>query len=262
MSATPLFPESYSPWLASRLPGLVTETIATCDRCAMAPENGGPRGLTRDPGPFSSSLKCCTYFPFVPNFGLGGMLRNHGAVARTRLASAGASGLLMPLGLFASPEREALAASVGPEGFGRVPELLCPFFDSASLGCSVWRNRPGVCTTYFCSSDRGAIGLEFWSDVESYLNHFEWTLANEVLYRLGFTDDDLEMSNHAMLTEEPGPERDFLVSRAWAEWSDLDRREELLLACADRALEVTPAELSSLLGDECLELEESLRARV
>ena len=256
MSQTPLFPESYSPWLADRLPGRVTETLATCNACAMAPENNVRLQITRDAGPFSSSLKCCTYFPFVPNFGLGAMLRDFGSIARTRLAAASSKGLLLPQGLFASPEREA----AGLEGFGRDPSLLCPFFDSAALGCSVWRNRPGVCTTYFCASDRGTAGLEFWSDVESYLNHFEWTLANESLYRLGFTDDDLELAQHAMLTEEPGAERDFLVSRAWVEWAD--RREDLLVACADRAASVTAAELSELLGDECMALEDSLRSRI
>lgn len=257
MSQTPLFPESYTPWLAHRLPGYVIETLATCHACAMAPENGVRLTITRDPGPFSSKLKCCTYFPFVPNFGLGAMLQGFGAIARTRLASASSTGLLLPQGLFASPERERLASE---REFGRDPVLLCPFFDSATLGCSVWRNRPGVCTTYFCSSDRGAAGLEFWSDVESYLNHFEWTLANEVLFRLGFTNDDLDLAQHAMLTDEPGDERSFLVSRAWMEWAD--RREELLFACADHASKVTRAELDELLGDEALELEESLRARI
>jgi Fe-S-cluster containining protein len=269
MSQTPLFPESYAPWLAHRLSGSVIETLATCGACAMAPENNsrlvGPRGqpltVTRDPGPFDAKLKCCTYFPFVPNFGLGAMLRGGAgsglmSVARTRIAAASATGLLLPQGLFASPEREALAAS---GEFGRDPAMLCPFFDSVSLGCSVWRNRPGVCTTYFCASDRGATGLEFWNDVETYLNHFEWTVANEVLFRLGFTNDDLDLAQHAMLTDEPGDERNWLVSRAWMEWSD--RREDLLIACADRATEITPTELSALLGDEALELEESLRTR-
>jgi hypothetical protein len=261
MSQTPLFPESYAPWLAHRLPGHVIETLATCDRCAMAPENGARLKITRDPGPFDAKLKCCTYFPFVPNFGLGAMLRtssgSYGAVARTRIATASAAGLLLPQGLFASPEREALAA--GGE-FGRDPQLLCPFFDSFSLGCSVWRNRPGVCTTYFCTSDRGLDGLEFWSHVESYLNHFEWTLANEVLFRLGFTNDDLDLAQHAMLTDEPGPERSYLISRAWMEWSD--RREDLLLACADQAALVSSDDLDKLLGDEALELEETLRSQV
>lgn len=247
---TPLFPESYSHWLSARLPLTVEETLATCDACAMV----SPSGLTRDPGPFDGTLKCCTYFPFVPNFGLGAMLES-GASLRIQVAAR--SGLMLPLGLFASPEREQLSRELGPEAFGQRRELLCPFFDTAALGCSVWRNRPGVCTTYFCKSDRGAAGLEFWADIETYLNQFEWTLANEVVLRMGFTLDEIEMSEAAMLTDGPGEERDFLISRAWAEWST--RREEFLLECTRRARTITGKELDTILGPELLEFEARLR---
>jgi Fe-S-cluster containining protein len=218
-----------------------------------------PIGLTRDPGPFKAELKCCTYFPFVPNFGLGAMLKAHGESARVRIRAAAQKGLLLPLGLFASPEQEALVRKAGPKGFGRRRDLLCPFYDTNVNACSMWRERPGVCATYFCKSEREGEGLEFWSDVEGYLNHFEWTLANAAVWSLGFTEDDLEKCEHVMLTEEPGPERDFLVRQAWAEWAG--REEEFYLQCLERALQVPPEELSELLGDEALELEVSLRSR-
>lgn len=144
--------------------------------------------------------------------------------------------------------------------FGQHRELLCPFYDSVQNGCSVWTHRPGVCTTYFCKSERGAEGLEYWADVESYLNHFEWSVANEVLWRIGFTMDDLALCDHAMLTDEAGEERDFYVTKAWAEWSN--RKFELFAECARRAQDISPLELNELLGDEALALEESLRARV
>lgn len=235
------------------------ETIATCDSCAMV----NPKGLTRDPGPFDGTLKCCTYFPFVPNFGLGGMLTdaNSGGVPGTkvRIQTAAQKGLLLPLGLFASPEHEQRTKALGTKAFGRKRELLCPFFDTVAQGCSVWRNRPGVCATYFCSSDRGAEGLELWSDVETYLNQFEWTVANEVVWRLGFTEDETQFCEAVMLTEGPGEERDYLVRRAWAEWAD--KQEEFLIECSRRAAQITPSELSELLGDDLLELEESIRER-
>ena len=255
MSRTPLFPEAYSPWLAVRLPGAMIETIATCDNCAMV----NPKGLTRDPGPFDGTLKCCTYFPFVPNFGLGAMLASGSENARVRLNAASQKGLLLPLGLFASPEQEARAKQLGTNAFGQKRELLCPFFDTVAMGCSVWKNRPGVCATYFCSSDRGAEGLEIWGDVETYLNQFEWTMANAVAWRMGFTEDETQFCEAVMLTEEPGAERDYLVGRAWAEWSG--KREEFLIECAKHAADITHAELNELMGDELLELEESIRTR-
>ena len=214
-----------------------------------------PAGLTRDPGPFKLNLKCCTYFPYLPNFGIGMMLEAY-PNSRVRLEAASQRGLLLPLGLFASPELEA---EMKASPFGQRSDLLCPFFDSVQMGCSVWTHRPGVCTTYFCKSERGADGLAFWADVESYLNHFEWSLANETLWRIGFTMDDLALCDHAMLTDESGPERDYYVTKAWAEWSD--RRLELFAECARRAREITSNELNELLGDEALALEESLRER-
>lgn len=255
MSQSLLYPQAYSFWLSKRFPGSVVEKLATCDKCAMV----RPQGLTRDPGPFEAHLKCCTYFPFVPNFGLGMMLREGGDAASVRLKAAASQGLLLPLGLFASPERESLAKEAGPDGFGRRADLLCPFFDTVAMGCSVWKNRPGVCATYFCKSDRGEDGLEFWSDVESYLNHFEWTLANAVLWRLGFTEEEAEKCEAVMLTEGPGVERDWLLRSAWAEWSG--REAEFLLKCDEQARKIEFDEVSELLGPDALELEESLRER-
>lgn len=251
-----LFPEFYSLWLSERLPGQVRERLANCGACTMV----RPEGLTRDPGPFDPHLKCCTYFPFIPNFSLGALLiADTDGSSRLRMRTAAEQGILLPLGLFASPERERLVKEAGADGFGRRPELLCPFFDSASLGCSIWRHRPGTCATYFCKSERGADGLEFWSDVESYLNQFEWTLANAVLWRLGFTDDDIARCEAVLLTEEPGPERDWLIRSAWAEWHG--REDEFFRLCAERARAVTADELPELLGDDVLALEDSLRRR-
>jgi Fe-S-cluster containining protein len=245
-----VYPPFYSHWLKARLPGSITERLATCDNCAMLT----PSGLTRDPGPFNADLKCCTYFPFIPNFALGALL-SEGAHAELRLNTAAQQGLLLPLGLFASPEHENLAKKFGAKGFGRRQELLCPFFDSAESGCSIWMYRPGVCASYFCKSERGAEGLEFWQAIESYLNHFEWSLANETLLRLGFTNDDLELSEAAMLAE-PGEERAAMIHVAWAEWAN--RKVEFLKSCTDRSRDVVDDALSAVLGDEFLALEKDL----
>lgn len=255
MSQSRLFPDAYATWLSSRLPGAIDERLATCDQCAMEK----PVGLTRDPGPFDPTLKCCTYFPFVPNFGVAQMLMSHPEAARVRLPTAAKQGILLPLGLFPSPEREKLAGRLGEKAFGRARELLCPFYDVAANGCSVWTARPAVCTTYFCKSVRDEEGLEFWADVESYLNHFEWTLANEIIARLGFDEASSDRFEAVMLEEAPGPERDFLVDRAWGEWRE--KKAQFFLECARVAKEVSPDELNELLGSEALDLEESIRER-
>jgi Fe-S-cluster containining protein len=187
------------------------------------------------------------------------MLETGSHEIRTRINVAEANGLLLPLGLFASPEHESKIAAAGSEGFGKRPELLCPFFDTFSRGCSIWNFRPGVCTTYFCKSERGENGLAFWADLESYLNHFEWTLANAVLWQLGLTEDDTELCEAAMLTDSAGDERDILLRAAWAGWAD--RKETFFIESWRCALQMNGDELSSLLGDEALVMEKSLLSR-
>lgn len=251
-----VFPKSYAPWLAARFQKQVRESLATCASCAMVQ----PQGLTRDPGPFVAHLKCCTYFPFVPNFSLGSMLQENPGVATLRLKVAAKQGLLLPTGLHASSERQQLATDLAPHGFGRKSELLCPFFDTQSLSCSVWSQRPGVCTSYFCKSDRGADGLKFWSDMEDYLNHFEWVLANEVFRRLGLGEDDREMCKAALSIEEAGEERDYFVRAAWSQW--FDRQNEFYLEAQRCAQHITPPDLDALLGSAFLAKEDSLRQRL
>jgi Fe-S-cluster containining protein len=259
MYRTRFFPAGYSHWLAERLPGEVIESLATCDNCAMV----RPKGLTRDPGPFKTNLKCCTYFPFIPNFGLGAILKDakneSSRVGEIRLATAMKNGILLPLGLFPSPEHEQKIAKAGDKGFGQRADLLCPFFDSISSGCSIWKNRPGVCATYFCKSIKGSDGLAFWKDLEDYLNFFEWTVANEALWRLGFTNDDLEKCEAVMLTE-PGEEREWMIASAWSEWQG--REHQLFDLCLDKAKSISKDELEEILGEEGGEIEESLRFRI
>lgn len=187
------------------------------------------------------------------------MLKTHGATARVRLTSAAQQGILLPYGLFAAPEWEKRAKKSGSKGFGRRADLLCPFFDSTHQGCSVWTSRPGVCTTYFCKSERDEEGLEFWADVEAYLNHFEWAMASEILERLDFDPNFREVCEGVMLTEEPGGERDFLVQSAWGSWAT--RKEEFFALCLTEAEKISSDQLSHLLDPDGLALEESLRER-
>ena len=254
MNAGPLFPPSYQPWLGTRLPGSRRESLATCDACAMIE----PHGQTRDRGPFEPTLKCCTYFPFVPNFSLGAMLKHEPAATRVRLTVAAERGLLLPLGLFASPEQEALANDLGEMAFGREAKLLCPFFDSTANGCSTWAYRPGVCASYFCRSETDQIGFQFWADIETYLNNFEWMLAIAAATHLDF-DGDLPERCEAVMLTEPGQERSWLSQTVWQSWTG--REFEYYENCLTVAEKFEQSEIDEWLGSDLLELEASLRAR-
>lgn len=256
MSQIHLYPPSYSIWLADRLYGTLIETQATCNQCAMI----HPEGLTRHPGPFKNELKCCTYFPFVPNFSIGAMILEKDPAIEIRLRTAEAQGLLLPLGLFPTPERTSLMKENRYEGFGQKAELLCPFFNSATLGCAAWKQRPGVCTTYFCKSDRGAEGLKFWSQVEEYLNHFEWAMAQEVFSQLGFEENEMEMCKAVMSTEENDEERTYFVQAAWGSWAS--KKTEFFLAAFEKSQVISTEKIDLLLGEDFLTLEKYLRSQI
>lgn len=248
-----LFPTSYSHWLASRLPATLQETLATCQNCAMLK----PIGETRDPGPFLSGLKCCTYFPFIPNFSLG-------QISATQIENVAKIGILLPVGLYPSISRQRLGIQLGKDGFGQKQELLCPFFSSEQDACSIWANRPSVCTTYFCKSDRGRSGLQLWADIEKYLNDFEWTLACETLKRMGVHENTLAFSQSALSEETEDDERSFFVQAAWnsaASFFDIKTISDQILfyqKAAMLARQIQATDLDQLLNTETLLLEKKI----
>lgn len=254
MSESALFPPIYQRWLSEKLAGQVRESKATCDRCAMVK----PEGLTRDQGPFQDNLKCCTYFPFLPNLSVGALLEQNSSAFRLRFEQAKAQGLLLPVGLYPTPERQRLMEERRDE-FGQRADMLCPFFDARTSGCSIWFHRPAVCTTYFCKSDYDEVGFEFWADVEDDLNHFEWVMATELFGRLGLAEEEMQACRDLMSTR-PGLERDQLVEKSWGVWRG--REEEFYLQAWNESHKISAHEVDEMMGEESLELEETLRARV
>ena len=240
-----IYPQGYEPWLAQRLTISRHETAATCDNCAMVK----PSGLTRDKGPFLNHLKCCTYFPYLPNFSLG-------ALSEADLAKTYERGILLPVGLYPSIEEQNKKEILGHEAFGKKEELLCPFFDRIKNQCSIWASRPGVCTSYFCKSDQGQKGLDFWKSVESYLNHFEWKLACAVLEKMNLDENVLSYCQAALSPDTDEDERDFFIQAAWGEWNS--KKLEFYQEARRLALEISSSEIENLLDPEFLSLEKEL----
>lgn len=245
MSSNLFFPFSYSPWLAKRLPGSLKETSATCQNCAMVK----PTGLTRDKGPFKNHLKCCTYFPYVPNFSLG-------AINEKKVNQSLDRGVLLPVGLFPTAKHQNRVDQLGKKAFGQKEELLCPFFSQQENQCSIWEERPGVCATYFCKSDHAKKGLEFWADVEKYLNHFEWELARAVIFELGMSENEIAYCQGAVSPETEEEERDFFLQAAWGKW--LNQKHHFFVETRKVALNFSSTQIENLLGPDFLSLEKKL----
>lgn len=199
----------YFPELWADLP---RETRATCSTCVMARADW-PRDA-RDPGPFDPALKCCTYEPFLPNFSIGRLLiaagedrdRDQSAILRA-LDRAFERGVVTPLGLL--PRESRVDGGAGRRaGFGRDPGRRCAFLSEAAT-CLIWRDRPSVCRSYFCVSDRGEAGQTQWREAERIGNEAEWTLAHELLWEMGFTQDET-----STFAEWRGREREFFIACA------------------------------------------------
>jgi Fe-S-cluster containining protein len=202
----PPYAAFYDRWLGDF--GLVHPDVGGCFSCTPC-QMSDPRRLPpvrRQAQAFRADLKCCTYSPFVPNFSIGAILRSgrvepnsdSQALVKMRklltLSRRQGARHLMPLGHFPDPEKVKRREALGELAFGNSEDLLCPLFEQATGLCSVWNNRPAVCSSYHCTSARGFNGLSHWAQLEDLVGLFEWTMAHEVLWRLGWTDSEIEDS--------------------------------------------------------------------
>jgi Fe-S-cluster containining protein len=233
----------YSRWFGSFFPQTPNEPLSTCSNCAMV---GCTSNASKDPGPFDQNLKCCTYFPFLPGFSIAELLHNKNEAAISMMSSTPEEGVLVPLGLFPDGNRRFRQSE--SEDFGRDPKLTCPFLKKGA--CTVWEQRPSVCASYHCFSTAGDRGLQFWWTHEQLGNQLEWILAHEILWRIGFTEDD----TNAMIEAAQDGEG---VEETWGEWRN--RKPELFAKIRETALTITPDEIRELAGEEGAALSVDLR---
>lgn len=165
----------YDAWMAELLGELPPqESRATCGNCPM----------TLPGRPFSTSTKCCTFVPDVPNYLVGDILADVAAETsdgRRSMESRIAVGSgVTPLGVF-KPQLYALVydrTARGPSNaFGVGQQLLCPHYQSETGSCGIWTHRNSVCTTWFCRHERGNLGKPFWEAVKDLLTRVETGLA-------------------------------------------------------------------------------------
>src|SRR5687768_6260481 len=183
-------PEMYRAILPSLFEQPVDEEHnATCDRCAMCPPE---EPLFAPDEYFNPKTKCCTYHPALANFAVGGLLQDESAEnaeGRRRIQAAIARRVgVTPLGIQPPPKQRVLYRN-GKLGFGRANTLLCPYLDGEGGGCSVWRYREAVCTTWFCKHVNGQDGLAFWKQLRDYLLGTQSILCVYALRTLGWDVD-------------------------------------------------------------------------
>jgi hypothetical protein len=223
---------------------LAEERHATCDNCAMCPP---PEPEFAPEEYFSPSTKCCTFHPALPNYAVGGLLRDDtaaGAEAHRRIQQKIDRRIgVTPIGIL-PPAKRSLLQRHSPRAFGRASSLLCPYFDQERGSCTVWAHREAECATWFCKHNNGLDGREFWKQLRDYLVGVHRVLGVFALRELGFEANriakgfgpgaDLDARD---LDDQPPREDEY--SEMWGTW--VGREGELYKAAWDlvRALDQT-----------------------
>ena len=196
-SSTEVLPPLYARWVDELLrQPLPLETLATCHDCVMCKPPGPARPA---PGPqFKPSLKCCTYLPTLPNFLVGAVLADsspdaaEGRATMERRVAAGVA--VTPAGVTMTPVYKLLYQGGKLSGFGRATALKCPhYIDREGGQCGIWRHRNSVCSTYFCTWERGVMGQRFWQEMVALLQSVEFSLGDWCVQQLDVGTEALQL---------------------------------------------------------------------
>ncbi len=181
-SSTEVLPPLYARWVDQLLrQPLPLETLSPCSDCVMCkPASVVPRPASR--GQFNPVTKCCTYMPTIPNYLIGAVLVDDDPAAvegrLTLLKRLDAGVGVGPLGATMTPVYRLLYQHGEHKAFGQATSMRCPhYLDREGGQCGIWRHRNSVCSTYFCTLERGLVGQAFWKEMKSLLETIEMSLS-------------------------------------------------------------------------------------
>ena len=207
---------------------LPAEQWATCDSCPQA-----ALGECRD------DVRCCGYFPVLPNFLLGmGLLDPE---TRESMGAVVDRGHALPVGLVPTPRQLHAAVQVLAEDrVGQDPAVVCPFLQVPEPGCAVHAYRNSICSTFFCEHDHGPQGQAYWDAVQALVGLAETLVSQWAMDQVGLQCDvyfaALDSLSHgvpelAASEAWPGPELKML----WGQW--YGRERAFFEACALQVME-------------------------
>ena len=199
------------------------ERRATCMNCPKSCYDG-----------FRADYRCCTYHPRVSNFLLGlGSETEAGDRAIDRLIQ---RGMLLPEGMYSTPGQWIdFLDDQQHDAFGASQKVLCPMLDQATGYCDIHAFRNAVCSTFYCFSDHGQTGENFWVQIQTLGSQIELVLAQWSLEQVGFdldryfkAFDKLAEGIHSVSAQEGWTQE--ALSALWGDWRG--REKELMRACA------------------------------
>lgn len=252
-----ILPDIYFNLLDSQLLNSeVTETKANCANCTRSRDK---RFLYL----YKPDLKCCTFYPFVPNFAIGGILHHQLKGAEVFKNHLQQKKFTLPLGAFPTLQFQYEFMNREFTDFGNREDLLCPYYDRQENNCKIWNYRGVVCTTYFCTSNRGAQGQNFWKNLSDYLSYIEMSLAEECLVQLDFSprdiSDQLNYLNRTEWTAEETIQQSIDAKEFKLFWNGYTDYEEFYLKCFNHIKNMSKKEFNEIMSSQGKELLKRLK---
>lgn len=252
-----ILPEFYSHFLDKNLLlSDATEKKATCHNCLRSRDR---RFLYL----YKPHLKCCTFYPFVPNFAVGGILHKQLPGAGMIENKIKERQFTLPLGAFPTLKFQYEFMNREFEDFGNREDLLCPYYNREAQNCGIWEFRGVVCTTYHCTSDRGRAGQARWSQLSNYLSYIEMALAEECLVMLDFSprdiSDQLTFLNRTEWSTEETTQEMLSASEFKLFWNGYTDYKEFYAKCFSHVMNLSKKEFKEIMGEQGLRLSQSLQ---
>jgi hypothetical protein len=148
---------------------------------------------------FNPETKCCTYFPYLPNFLVGNIFRDEdpamaeGRAAFIKVYEEG-SAVITPLGVDPPLSYQQKYSPMNP-GFGEHLEMRCPYYLEQKGGmCGIWKYRNSKCATWFCRYVKGQTGFEFWQSVDELLSTIQKGLSRWCMRQLDAGTAELQQA--------------------------------------------------------------------
>jgi hypothetical protein len=233
------------------------EKIATCDNCTLCLSSKSPYFHT----------KCCTYYPHLPNYLVGGILQENDASMaeggkRLRRLISQKKGV-SPYGIIPPVEYTNRRTTIRKKNFGEIKQeenqsILCPYYDHGR--CTVWKYRENLCVTYFCAPIANTQGRVFWDKVNEYLKRAEMELAQYALLELGWPPQAILTSpikgDTLGLDDANGAIDEEKYAELWQDWAG--REEEWYGQCYEIIASLGRATFERITGVSREILEQSI----
>jgi hypothetical protein len=124
-----------------------------------------------------------------------------------------------------------------------------------------------VCTSYYCTSDRGEAGLQFWATLGDYLHICEMVLAQDCVVSMGLPPESIDAQLEYINCSTGTPEElasnsmsEALFKTHWSDWPE--SLEDFYMSCSRYLGGLGTDQLHELLEEETFEFVGFLKEQI